>query len=76
MLAKNLKKDDIIMVIGTKYMVTGNFNGRVSIAMEDKECDGGWRGPSTYDYSTIDDCKFTMVEIDWKARLEVAQNGF
>jgi hypothetical protein len=76
MLARNLKKDDIIIVSGTRYIVLDNLTDRVTIAMEKENGLGNWLSDRTCEHQVIDDCRFTMFEVDWKARLEVAKNGF
>ena len=76
MRAKDLKKDEIILINRTKYKVALNNGERIYISQEDNNVPNGWGSSCSYDYGTIDGCKFTMVEIDWAKRLEVAKNGF
>jgi hypothetical protein len=73
MLAKNLKKDDIILIDKNKYLVTENNGEDIRISLERDE---QWENSNEYPCRIIDSCHFTMYEVDWKARLEVAKNGF
>jgi hypothetical protein len=73
MLAKNLKKDDIILINKNKYLVTENNGEDIHISLERDE---QWENSNKYPCRIIDNCHFTMYEVDWKARLEVAKNGY